>query len=202
MDDEQKPDETAEETEIVTDPSTPVTTDPSTLDVRPSTPHETTPEPETPQEPKSEQPPESPVETPSPPPEKPEPKQQAPEPAPKPAEKKKPVASPPAPKPFDISTLDVSKLSDEQLKAAAALWAKKNQQRNSKLGVRVRRKRAEANRREVIRYVNTHGPTSLSSIARALNLRHRQVADYMQELVKTGQVGASGWGHSRRYFKK
>lgn len=111
-----------------------------------------------------------------------------PDPAPAP-----PVTPPPA------AEIDISQLSDEQLKAAAALYAKKNQSVLSRKGVEARQAVAQKNISEILTFIKTHSPASNRTIARALNLPPRRVQHYMQVLTHRGSVMATGWGVSREY---
>ena len=104
--------------------------------------------------------------------------------------------------PADYSKIDISKLSADQLKSAAALHAKRNQKSISSAGVKARQATARKNIAAIIAYVNGHSPTNGASIARALNMRPRRVQHYMQILVKNGTVTATGWAQSRKYYKK
>ncbi len=96
----------------------------------------------------------------------------------------------------------VAQLTDEELRLAAALYAKKNQRVITQKAIEKRRAVATQNIANVTAYVHAHSPTSNAAVARALNLPPRRVAHYMQILVRNGTFGASGWGVSRRYFTK
>ncbi len=95
----------------------------------------------------------------------------------------------------------VASLTDEQLKSAAALYAKKNQKSLSSKGVQARQATAAKNLSAITTYVANHSPTSGASIARALNLPPRRVQHYMQILTHNGTVTATGWAQSRKYSK-
>lgn len=128
-----------------------------------------------------------------------------PEPAPAPVIKA-PAPEPPAPAPAPPVTppppaaeIDISQLSDAQLKAAASLYAKKNQASLSRQGVEARQAVAQKNVSDILAFISSHSPASNRTIARALNLPPRRVQHYMQLLTHRGDVAASGWGVSREY---
>lgn len=108
----------------------------------------------------------------------------------------------PSPTPPEEQQIDINSLSDEQLKAAAALWAKKNQRTLSQLGVKQRQTTAAQNMADIKKFIANHSPASNRTIARALNLPPKTVQYYMQLLTKQGFVRAEGWAVSRRYFIK
>lgn len=110
-----------------------------------------------------------------------------------------PVPQPPAP---PVPVFDVNSLTDEQLKAASALYAKKNQKVLSQKGVEKRQAVAKENIQNITSFIASHSPANNRTIARALNLPPRRVQHYMQILTKNGTVTATGWGASRQYFKK
>lgn len=97
--------------------------------------------------------------------------------------------------------IDISTLSNEQLKAAAALYAKQNQASLSRKGVEKRQAIAKENIANITQFIQSHTPASNRTIARALNLPPRRVQHYMQILTHNGSVRAEGWGASRQYFK-
>ncbi len=101
--------------------------------------------------------------------------------------------------PASTSVFDVSQLSDEQLKAAAALYAKKNQKALSLKGVEARRALAHKNITAILDFMSHHSTANNRTIARALNLPPRRVQHYMQQLTHWGDVIATGWGISREY---
>jgi len=112
---------------------------------------------------------------------------------------------PPVPEPtLDIqpSTFDVGTLSDTDLKAAASLYARKNQKALSQKGVEKRQAIAKENLSNIKAFISSHSPANNRTIARALNLPPRRVQHYMQILTHNGTVTATGWGASREYFKK
>ncbi len=161
-------------------------------------PKEPDPEP-TPHEPKVEEKP-----TASPPPK---------ENKPKPTAKPKPVSNPespkpeptkptPKPKPFDISTLDVRQLSDEQLKAASALWTKKNQKQLATLGVQKRQQTMQENLDAIVAYLAKDNGAPLPRIAKNTYIAPGTTSKYLCQLIAQGRVMATGWNAQRRYFKK
>ncbi|MDO8265529.1 MAG: hypothetical protein Q7T41_01145 [Candidatus Saccharibacteria bacterium] len=139
-----------------------------------------------------------------------------PEPSPVPEKVAQPVApSPPAtppleppqqpstsPQPPPSPVFDVNYLSDDQLRQASALYAKKNQKALSQKGVEKRQAVAKQNIQNITAFIGGHSPASNRTIARALNLPPRRVQHYMQILTHNGTVTATGWGASRQYFKK
>lgn len=102
-------------------------------------------------------------------------------------------------KPASAPVFDVNQLSDEQLKAAAALFAKKNQKALSRKGVEARQALAHKNITAILDFMSHNSPANNRTIARALNLPPRRVQHYMQQLTHGGEVIASGWGISREY---
>ncbi len=96
----------------------------------------------------------------------------------------------------------VANLTDEELKIASALYAKKNQKVLSQQGVAKRQAVAAQNIAEIKKFINSHSPASNQTIARALNLPPRRVQHYMRILTHNGTVTATGWAQSRRYHKK
>ncbi len=125
---------------------------------------------------------------------------------PKPTPQPKPEGSNtppmPAPPPATRTPIDINTLTPEELKAAAALWAKQNQRTLSQKGVQKRRAVAEENIHNIAQFVTKHSPANNRTISRALNLPPRRVQHYMQLLTKRGVISASGWGISREYHKK
>lgn len=111
-----------------------------------------------------------------------------------------PVTVPFAPTP--PTEIDINTLSDEQLRLASALYAKKNQKALSQKGVEKRQAVAKENIQNITSFIASHSPASNRTIARALNLPPRRVQHYMQILTHNGTVTATGWGASRQYFKK
>ncbi len=111
-----------------------------------------------------------------------------------------PVTVPTSPTP--PTEIDINTLSDEQLRLASALYAKKNQKALSQKGVEKRQAIASQNISEITAFIGAHSPASNRTIARALNLPPRRVQHYMQILTHNGTVTATGWGASREYFKK
>ena len=191
-------------------PTVPLTSDPTPPPPVPDIP-DPTPAPQTPPTaPESEQ------ATP------PTPENTSPQPAPVPVKSQpehipEPPASKPDTKPVDpptilqptpqvsdikprVSDADiVQSLTDEQLKLASSLYAKKYQSVLSRKGVEARQAIAQKNITDITAYVRSHSPANNRTIARALNLPPRRVQHYMQQLTHEGVVVATGWGISREY---
>jgi hypothetical protein len=145
---------------------------------------------------------------PTPPAPEPLPAPPKPEPTPQASDIKPQISEPPpAPDPPSTTyqpppTIDadvVHSLTDEQLKLAAALYAKKNQSVLSRKGVEARQAVAQKNIADILAFVRAHSPANNRTIARALNLPPRRVQHYMQLLTHRGDVVATGWGLSREY---
>ena len=133
-----------------------------------------------------------------------EPKLPTAQPTPPPTANNQPSIKPTAPQTSDIkpqvSDADiVASLTDSQLKAAASLYAKKNQKALSLKGVEARRALAHKNITAILDFTSHHSTANNRTIARALNLPPRRVQHYMQQLTHRGDVIASGWGISREY---
>ena len=119
-----------------------------------------------------------------------------------------PHPSPPKPEPTSqvsdikpqVSDADiVQSLTDEQLKLASSLYAKKHQKALSRKGVEARQAIAQKNIASIRSFIAHHSPANNRTIARALNLPPRRVQHYMQQLTHEGVVVATGWGISREY---
>jgi predicted transcriptional regulator len=190
-------------------PTVPLTPDPAPPPPVPDIP-EPTPAPQTPPTaPESEQTaPPTPENTslqPAPEPVKPQP-EHIPEPPTPPTPE--PLPAPPKPEPTpqvsdikpQVSDADiVQSLTDEQLKLASSLYARKHQSVLSRKGVEARQAIAQKNITDITAFVRSHSPANNRTIARALNLPPRRVQHYMQQLTHEGVVMATGWGISREY---
>lgn len=181
-------------------PTVPLTSDPTPPPPVPDIP-EPTPAPQTPPTvPESEQATPPTLENTSPQP-APVPVKSQPEHIPEPP-------APPTPEPTtqvsdikpQVSDADiVQSLTDEQLKLASSLYAKKYQSVLSRKGVEARQAIAQKNITDITAFVRSHSPANNRTIARALNLPPRRVQHYMQQLTHEGVVVATGWGISREY---
>ncbi len=98
--------------------------------------------------------------------------------------------------------LDISQLTDDQLKAAAALWAKKNQAEFSKKGVAKRKQTMELNLRTIVDYLSHNNGAPLPRIARHTNITAGTTSKYLRQLIAAGKVRAEGWAKDRRYYLK
>lgn len=112
-----------------------------------------------------------------------------------------PTLPPPEPEQPSVS-LDISQLTDDQLKAAAALWAKKNQAEFSKKGVAKRKVTMELNLRAVVDYLSHNNGAPLPRIARHTNITAGTTSKYLRQLIAAGKVRAEGWAKDRRYYLK
>ncbi|MCA9323489.1 hypothetical protein KC992_00105 [Candidatus Saccharibacteria bacterium] len=102
-----------------------------------------------------------------------------------------------------LSTDDiVAGLTDDQLKAAASLWAKRSQQKFSALGVAKRKETMELNLRAIVDYLSHHNGSPLPRIARHVNVTPGTTSKYLVQLVSAGKVRAEGWGKNRRHYLK
>jgi hypothetical protein len=101
-------------------------------------------------------------------------------PAPQPTSAPEPPTTTPAPQatPPSAAEIDISQLTNEQLKAAASLYAKKNQATLSRKGVEARQAVAQKNVSDILAFISSHSPASNRTIARALNLPPRRVQHY------------------------
>ena len=99
---------------------------------------------------------------------------------------------------FAFSTFDISLLTDEQLKAAAALWTKKNSKHLSSLGVAKRQEIMQLNLREIIDFLSHNNGSPLPRIARHVNVTPGTTSKYLRQLITKSKVRAEGWGKNRR----
>ena len=107
--------------------------------------------------------------------------------------KEPPKPAPPAPTPVPVAApavFDVNALTDDQLKAAAALWAKRSQQTFSALGVAKRKESMELNLRAIVDYLSHHNGSPLPRIARHVNVTPGTTSKYLVQLTKSEKVRA------------
>lgn len=100
------------------------------------------------------------------------------------------------------ATFDVAQLSDEQLKAAAALYTKRNQAELSKKGVAKRHETMELNLREIVDFLSLNNGSPLPRIAKHTNITLGTTSKYLRQLNAKGKVRAEGWAKNRRYYLK
>jgi len=124
---------------------------------------------------------------------------------PKPATKKTPndVKTPTAAAtPKTLQPIDVTKLSDAELKAAATLYTKRNQKSISAKGVAKRKQIMQENIQEILAYLAIDSGAPLPRIAKIINVSPGTTSSYLRRLIADNKVQATGWGSTRRYFKK
>jgi hypothetical protein len=148
----------------------------------------------------------TPIPAPNPEPQVPEPEVQAPtpEPVPEPAPAPIPPATPITNhiSPVTIEPFDISSLSDADLKAAAALYTKRNQAEISRKGVAKRKETMELNLREITDYLSLNNGSPLPRIAKHTNITPGTTSKYLRQLIANDKVRADGWGKTRRYYLK
>jgi hypothetical protein len=92
-----------------------------------------------------------------------------------------------------ISAADfVASLSDEQLKAAAALYTKRNQAEISRKGVAKRKEIMELNLREIIDYLSRNNGSPLPRIAKNTGIKLGTTSKYLRQLIASDKVRADG----------
>lgn len=96
----------------------------------------------------------------------------------------------------------VAGLSDNDLKAASALWAKKNQAEFSKKGVAKRQETMQLNLRAIVDYLSRNNGAPLPRVAKHTNITLGTTSKYLRQLIASGKVTATGWGKNRRYYLK
>ena len=101
-----------------------------------------------------------------------------------------------------LSTLDINSLTDEQLKAAAALWTKKNSTHLSSLGVAKRQEIMQLNLREIVDFLSHNNGSPLPRISRHTNITPGTTSKYLRQLIAQNKIRAEGWGKNRRYYLK
>lgn len=106
------------------------------------------------------------------------------------------------PSPITVVPFDVSSLSDADLKAAAALYTKRNQAEISRKGVAKRQETMELNLREIVDYISLNNGSPLPRIAKNTNITLGTTSKYLRQLITSGKVRADGWGKTRRYYLK
>jgi predicted transcriptional regulator len=100
------------------------------------------------------------------------------------------------------ATFNISLLNDEQLKAAATLYTKRNQAELSRKGVAKRQETMELNLREIVDFLSLNNGSPLPRIAKHTNITLGTTSKYLRQLQSKGKVRADGWGKTRRYFLK
>jgi predicted transcriptional regulator len=98
------------------------------------------------------------------------------------------------------STFDVGTLSDNDLKAAAALYLKRNHAAISAKGVAKRKQTMELNLREIVDYLSRNNGAPLRRIARHTNITAGTTSKYLRQLIAAGKVRAEGWAKNSRYY--
>jgi hypothetical protein len=102
-----------------------------------------------------------------------------------------------------VSAADlVASLSDEQLKAAAILYTKRNQAEISRKGVAKRKETMELNLREIVDFLSLNNGSPLPRIAKHTNITPGTTSKYLCQLIASGKVRAEGWAKTRRYYLK
>ena len=100
------------------------------------------------------------------------------------------------------ANFDVTLLTDEQLKAAAALYTKRNQPEISRKGVAKRKETMELNLREIVDYLSHYNGSPLPRIAKNTSITLGTTSKYLRQLIAKDKVRADGWGKTRRFFLK
>lgn len=90
-------------------------------------------------------------------------------------------------------------LTNEELKIAYKYYLRKNQAIRSANGVKKRHQIMNQRLTDIETYLKKHGLSSISKIARELNLSPNSVEHYLYLLRKQERVSGSGWGRSRRF---
>jgi predicted transcriptional regulator len=108
----------------------------------------------------------------------------------------------PIPQPLTVKPFDVSRLSDADLKAAAALYTKRNQAELSRKGVAKRQETMELNLREIVDFLSLNNGSPLPRIAKHTNITLGTTSKYLRQLNAKGKVRAEGWGKNRHYYLK
>ncbi len=96
----------------------------------------------------------------------------------------------------------VASLTEDQLKAAATLYIKKNQKLLSQKGVAKRKQTMELNLREIVDFLSHNNGSPLPRIAHRTNITSGTTSKYLRQLIASGKVTATGWGKTRLYFLK
>lgn len=100
------------------------------------------------------------------------------------------------------ATFDVASLSDEQLRAAAILYTKRNQAEISRKGVAKRKETMELNLREIVDFLSHNNGSPLPRIAKNTNITPGTTSKYLRQLIANDKVRAEGWGKTRRFYLK
>lgn len=95
----------------------------------------------------------------------------------------------------------VLELTDDELKEAAALYLRRHQAEIAAQGVAKRQANMQANFDKIVSFVSSaSSPQTVAQIARACSITPRTTASYLQKLVRTNRLKASGHAVSRRYW--
>lgn len=93
----------------------------------------------------------------------------------------------------------VHALTDIELRFAATLYLQKNQKAISAKGVSKRQETMESNLAKILGYLKSNSPAPLPRIAKHINTSPGTTSHYLQILIKSHLVKATGWSAARRY---
>lgn len=90
-------------------------------------------------------------------------------------------------------------LTDDELGIAYKYYLKKNQATRSANGIKKKRQIMNQHLTDIETYLKQHSLSSISKIARELNLSPNSVEHYLYLLRKQGRAVGEGWGRNRRF---
>jgi hypothetical protein len=95
----------------------------------------------------------------------------------------------------------VLELTAEEINAARLLWARENIGQAQKQANRNRTARMNKRMDEIEAIVKARPQTTVHTIANEMQLPQKTTSSYLQKLVHTGRIRASGKTHDRRFYK-